>query len=123
VSLLLRIVNAFAVALFLVMALVSVAFLSAVRDGLGRGPQSLWLSAGWAALFALLALLSFVNLRRAAAGGGRGLAVLNALVALPLLAGLLAPDPVARILCGASALPFALTALLLAARGKGLGSS
>jgi hypothetical protein len=116
VLLLLRIVNAFAASLFLVMALVSVAFLSAARDGLGRGSPSLWTSAGWAALFALLAMLSFVNLRRAPAGAGRGLAALNLLAALPLLAGLLAPDPVARILCGTSALPFALTALLLAAR-------
>jgi hypothetical protein len=118
---LLRIVNAFAAALFLVMALVSVAFLSAARDGLGRGTPSLWISAGWAAMFALLAALSFVNLRRAGAGagGGRGLVALNLLAALPLLAGLLAADPVARILCGASALPFALTALLLAARRNG----
>ena len=120
--LLLRILNAFSAALFLVMALVSVAFLSAARDGLGHGLQSLWISAGWAALFALLAMLSFVNLRRAAAGG-RGLAALNLVAALPLLAGLLAPDPVALILCGASALPFALTALLLALREQGLGSS
>lgn len=117
--LLVRIVNAFAAALFLVMALVSVAFLSAARDGLGRGTPGIATAAGWAALFALLAVLSFVNLRRAPAAG-RGLAALNLLAALPLLAGLLAPDPVARILCGASALPFALTALLLfAARRNG----
>ena len=116
-SLLIRIVNAFAAALFLVMALVSIAFLSAARDGIGRGPESVWTSAGWAGLFALFALLAFVNLRRSASERDRRrLILLNTAAALPMLAGLVALDSAGRLLCGASALPFALTALLLAAK-------
>ena len=119
-SLLIRVVNAFFAALFAVMALVSLAFLTAARDGLGRGPESLWTSAGWTALFAMLALLAFVNLRRAAEEGPkRRLIALNAAAALPMLAGLALLDTSGRLLCGVSALPFALTALALAARRGG----
>ena len=112
---LLRILNAFYAALFLVMALVSLAFLSAGRDGFGGGPGGRWVSAGWAALFALLAILAFLNLRRAAAGRER-----------------LSPSTSARRCCwspgpsrstaprgcsaAAAALPFALTALVRARR-------
>ena len=119
-SLLIRIVNAFYAALFLVMALVSLAFLSAARDGFGREPQDIWMSAAWAALFALFSLLSFVNLRRAPAGGSRILVALNILATLTMLAGLMVPDPMVRILCGASAVPFAATTVLLALRKRAL---
>jgi hypothetical protein len=119
-SLLIRVVNAFFAALFAVMALVSLAFLTAARDGLGRGPESVWTSAGWTALFALLALLAFVNLRRIREEEpGRRLILLNAAAALPMLAGLVLLDTSGRLLCGAAALPFALTALMLAARRSG----
>jgi hypothetical protein len=117
---LLRILNAFSAALFLVMALVSFIFLAAGRDGFARGPGGLWVSTGWAAMFALLAVLAFVNLRRAGGDEGhRRLAILNLAAALPLLAGIVALDGAARILCGASALPFVLTAGLLAGRRAG----
>lgn len=119
---LLRVVNAFFAALFAVMVAVSLAFLIAARDGLGRGPDSPWIAASWAALFALLAILAFTNLRRGNAEGPKArLILLNAAAALPLLAGLALLDPVWRALCGASAFPFALTALLLAARGGNRG--
>lgn len=114
---LLRLVNAFFAALFAVMVLVSLVFLIAARDGLGRGPGSVWIAGSWAALFALLAILAFVNLRRAGTEGPKGrLILLNFAAAMPLLGGLFALDPAWRALCGAAAFPFALTALLLAAR-------
>lgn len=105
---LLRILNAFASALLLVMALVSVAFLAAGRDGFGGGPGGRWMAGAWAALFALLALLAFLNLRHR-------LLALNLAVAPALLAGAAAFEGTARMLCIAAALPFALTSLLLAA--------
>jgi hypothetical protein len=108
---LIRIVNAFAGALFLVMALVSALFLSAGRDGFAGGPARTW-AAAWAALFALFALLAFVNLRRPGI-------LINAAAALPMLIGLAVAGPADRPLFGASALPFALTALLLAANRRG----
>jgi hypothetical protein len=114
---LLRVINAFFAALFVVMVLVSFVFLIAARDGLGRAPESHWIAASWAVLFALLAILAFTNLRRASAEGPKDrLALLNAAAALPLLVGLLALDPVWKTMCGAAAFPFALTAFLLAAR-------
>jgi hypothetical protein len=114
---LLRILNAFYAALFLVMTLVSLAFLAAGRDGFGHGSGGPWVAAGWVAMFALLAILAFVNLRRAGGTEGYGpLAMLNLAAALPLLAGAIALDGPARFLCGAAALPFALSAGLLAAR-------
>jgi hypothetical protein len=106
-----RIVNTFAAALFLVMAPVSALFLGAGRDGFAGAPARPWTAAGWAALFALLALLAFVNLRRA------GFA-LNAAAALPMLVGLAIADPADRPLFGACALPFTLTALLLARKRR-----
>jgi len=112
---LLRILNAFCAALFLVMALVSLAFLSAGRDGFGGGPAGPWAAAGWTALFALLAILAFLNLRRATAEGER-LIALNLGAALLLIAGAVALGEAARLLCGAAALPFALTALARARR-------
>ena len=107
---LLRILNTFYAALFAVMALVSLAFLSAGRDGFGGGPGGRWVSAGWAALFALLALLAFLNLRRAASEGGRFVA-LNLGTALLLIVGAALFDGAARLLCAGAALPFVLTAL------------
>lgn len=113
----LRIVNAFFAALFAVTALVSIAFLAAARDGLGRGPESVWTSAGWAIMFASFAILAFVNMRRAGnEGPAGGLIALNIAAALPMLAGLAILDSAARLLCGASALPFLATALLLGRR-------
>lgn len=105
---LLRILNAFASALLLVMAMVSLAFLAAARDGFGGGPGGRWIAAAWAAAFALLAMLAFLNLRR------RLLAV-NLAAMLALLIGAAAFEGAARLLCIAAALPFALTSLLLAA--------
>jgi len=110
----LRIVNAFFAALFVVMAGVSAAFLSAGRDGFTGAPDGARASLAWAALFALLALLAFVNLRRAGAEPARGLILLNLAAVLPLALGLVAAEGI-RFLCGAAAVPFALTALMLAA--------
>jgi len=116
-GLLLRIVNAFFAALFAVMALISLAFLTAARDGLGRGPESVATSAGWAILFASFALLAFVNMRRAGEEGPkRGLIALNVAAMLPMLGGLAALDSGGRLLCGICALPFLATALLLGRR-------
>ncbi|HMG46642.1 MAG TPA: hypothetical protein VK614_04195 [Allosphingosinicella sp.] len=112
---LLRILNAFCAALFLVMALVSLAVLGAGRGRFVGGPGGPWASAGWAALFALLGLLAFLNLRRAAAERER-LIALNVGAALLLVAGAVALEGAARLLCGSAALPFALTALVGARR-------
>jgi hypothetical protein len=108
----LRIVNAFFAALFVAMAIVSAAFVSAGRDGFTGAPGGR-ASIAWAGLFALLALLAFVNMRRAGAGNGNGLLLLNLAALLPLAFGAAAAEGV-RFLCGAAALPFALTALLVA---------
>ena len=108
-----RIVNAFFAALFVVMALVSGAFLAAGRDGFTGTQGGRATSLAWTLLFALLAILAFVNLRRAEGEHRRGLIALNLAAALPLLAGAIAAGGI-RFLCGAAALPFALTALLLA---------
>jgi MoxR-like ATPase len=113
---LIRIVNAFYAALFPVLAAISLAFLSAARDGFGRGGAGS--AAAWAALFLLLGLLAFLNLRRAAEASDRLLA-LNVTAALPMLVGLAGLDPAGRFLCGASALPFALTsAMILSVRRR-----
>jgi hypothetical protein len=115
---LLRIVNAFYAALFLVMALVSVAFLSASLHD--REPINMWVSIGWAALFVLYALLAFCNMRGAASDEpGHRLIALNIAAAVPMLAGTFAADPAGRFLCGVVALPFALTAAMLLARRRG----
>ena len=113
----LRILNAFYAALFLVMALVSVVFLSAARDGFGRG--GIYSSASWAALFALFAVLAFLNMRRAGdeVPSDAGIA-LNIAAALPMLVGVAGLDPSGRFLCGASAVPFVLTAVSWLARRR-----
>jgi hypothetical protein len=95
----------------MVMALVSFAFLTAARDGFGGSPRGPWIAGGWAGLFLLLAGLAFLNLRRR-------LPALNLAAALPLIAGALALDGAARLLCAAAALPFALTFLLLLAANR-----
>ena len=106
---LLRLLNLFAAALLTVMALVALGFLAAGREGLGGGADGGWIAAGWAALFASLAALAFLNLRRR-------LLALNVAAALPLLAGAALLDGTARLLCAGVAFPFVLTALWLAAR-------
>lgn len=116
-----RIVNTFAAALFLVTMLISAIFLMAGRDGFGAGAPGRWVPAGWTGLFALLAALAFVNLR-AAGRDGAGPIALNAAAALPMIAGAALIDG-ARLLCAVCALPFALTALLLAARPSSLSIS
>jgi NADH:ubiquinone oxidoreductase subunit 6 (subunit J) len=108
---LLRIVNAFYAALFLVMALVSVAFLSASLHDRVRAPLDVWVSIGWVALFLLYAVLTFLNMR--GRGGDAQAArriALNLAAALPMAAGLFVADPATRFLCGVAMLPFALTA-------------
>jgi NADH:ubiquinone oxidoreductase subunit 6 (subunit J) len=117
---LLRIVNAFYAALFLVMALVSIAFLSASLGDRFRAPQNLWASIGWVALFLLYALLAFLNMRRRGAEDpGARLIALNLAAAAPMIAGLFVADPAARFLCGVAMLPFALTAAALLMRRRG----
>jgi len=64
---LLRIVNAFYAALFLAMALVSLAFLSASLNDHVGAPENIWVSIGWVALFLLYAVLAFLNMRSAGA--------------------------------------------------------
>jgi len=107
-----RIVNAFFAALFVVMALVSGAFLAAGRDGFTGTHGGIATPLAWTLLFALLAVLAFVNLRRADTERLGGLIALNLAAAVPLLAGAIAAEGI-RFLCGATAIPFALTALLL----------
>ena len=117
---LLRIVNAFYAALFLVMALVSFAFLSAGLNDHGRAPENIWVSAGWVALFLLYAILAFFNMRSGGADGPRDrLIALNAAAAVPMLAGMFAADTAARFLCGVAAFPFALTAAMLLMKRRG----
>ena len=117
---LLRIVNAFYAALFLVMALVSIAFLSASLNDPVRAPDNIWVSIGCVALFLLYAVLAFLNMRRSGADDpGARLLALNLAAAAPMAAGLFVADPAARFLCGVAVLPFALTvaARLLKRRG------
>lgn len=117
---LVRIVNAFYAALFLVMALVSVAFLSASLNDRGRAPEGVWVSIGWTALFALYAVLVFLNMRKAGADGASDrLTALNVAAAVPMIAGIFAGDPAARFLCGVAAIPFALTAAMLLVKRRG----
>ena len=117
---LLRIVNAFYAALFLVMALVSLAFLSGSLNDPVREPANVWVASGWIILFLLYAILVFLNMRRAGGGGPRDrLIALNVAAAVPMLAGVFAADSPSRILCGVAALPFALTAAMLLIRRRG----
>ena len=115
---LLRIVNAFYAALFLVMAMVSVAFMGAsIQD---RDPLNLWVSIGWALLLLVYAVLAFFNMRAAAADlPGNRLIALNVAAAVPMLAGTLEAGPAGRFLCGVAAIPFALSALMLLLRRRG----
>jgi hypothetical protein len=116
---LLRIVNAFYAALFLVMALVSLAFLSADLNDAVREPAAAWVAVGWMGLLVLYAALVFLNMRRVAADGAKGrLIALNAAAAVPLLAGLVAADPAGRFLCGVAAFPFTVTAATLLIRRR-----
>ena len=116
---LLRIVNAFYAALFLVMALVSVAFLSASLHDHVRAPENIWVSIGWVALFLLYAVLAFLNMRKAGTDGPWDrLIALNAAAATPMLAGMFAAEPAARFLCGVTAFPFALTAIMLLVKSR-----
>jgi NADH:ubiquinone oxidoreductase subunit 6 (subunit J) len=111
---LLRIVNAFYAALFLVLALVSIAFLSGSLREYVREPENVWVSIGWVSLFLLYAMLVFLNMRSAQAEGRKDrLIALNIAAAAPMMAGLLAADPAGRFLCGVAVLPFALTAAML----------
>lgn len=114
---LLRIVNAFYAALFLVMALVSFVFLGAsLNEQAGQG-GNVWVSAGWGVLFLLYAGLVFANMRKGGADGPKDrLIALNVAAAVPMLAGLFAAEPSGRFLCGVAAFPFALTAAMLVAR-------
>ena len=117
---LLRIVNAFYAALFLVMALVSLAFLSGSLNDPAREPANAWVAAGWIILFLLYAVLVFLNMRRAGGeGAGDRLIALNFAAAVPMLAGVFAADSTSRILCGVAAAPFALTAAMLLFRRRG----
>jgi NADH:ubiquinone oxidoreductase subunit 6 (subunit J) len=117
---LLRVVNAFYAALFLVLALVSLAFLSASLNDHVRDPENVWVSTGWVALFVLYAVLAFLNMRSGGADGPRNrLIALNVAAAVPMLAGAFAAEMAARFLCGVAALPFALTAAMLLMKRRG----
>ena len=117
---LLRIVNAFYAALFLVMALVSLAFLSGSLNDRAGEPANVWVAGGWIALFLLYAILVFLNMRRAGGEGAKDrLIALNVAAAVPMLAGIIAADSTSRILCGVAAVPFALTAAMLLLRRRG----
>lgn len=121
-AVLIRIVNAFFAALFLAGVLASLGFLVAARDGLGRGPEAVWLSSGWALLAMLLAILCLANMRSARAGFGRTRAAANAAALVLAGAGLLAGNAVVQWLAGVSIVPFAITlAALIAARCRGAG--
>ena len=117
---LLRIVNAFYAALFLVMALVSVTFLSASLSRRATEPENVWISVGWMALFLLYALLAFLNMRRAQSETvSHRLVALNLAAAVPMAAGLFGTEGAGRFLCGVALLPFALTAAMLASKARG----
>jgi len=117
---LLRIVNAFYAALFLVLALVSLAFLSASVNVHVPETENAWISIGWMGLFLLYALLAFLNMRRTQAEGAKHrLIALNIAAAAPMAAGLFAANGAGRFLCGVALLPFALTAAMLLAKKRG----
>lgn len=117
----LRIVNAFFAALFVVLAIVAIAFVSAGRDGF-TGTLDSRASLAWAALFALLALLAFANMRRAGSEPARGLILLNLAAAIPLGVGMIAAEGI-RLLCGAGACPFALSAALMIVANRSRGTA
>ena len=113
---LLRIVNAFYAALFLVMALVAITFLVGGLDDPARSAAQLWVPAGWALLFLLYAILAFFNMRGA---GGDRLLALNLAASVPMAAGLLGGEAAGRFLCGVALLPFALSAAMLLMKRRG----
>jgi len=115
---LIRVVNGFYAALFVIAALVSLGFLVAALDGLGRGPEAVWLSCAWAALFALFAALCFANMRRARGTQPVWLVAANLAALLLAGAGLFAADPVIVWMAGVSILPFAVTLLAHALAGR-----
>lgn len=116
---LIRIVNAFYAALFVLAAFVSLGFLTAALDGLGRGPEAVWISCAWAALMTGLAIVCFFNMRRAGRAAGFVLLAANAAALLLALAGLGAGGSVIRWIAGVSLPPFALTLAALAlSRGR-----
>src|SRR5205823_3187677 len=105
-------------ALFLVMALVSLAFLSASVSVHVPEPENAWISIGWMGLFLLYALLAFLNMRRTQGEGTKHrLIALNVAAAVPMAAGLLGAEGAGRFLCGVALVPFALTAAMLLAKG------
>jgi len=115
---LIRILNAFFAALFLVAFLISLGFLAAVMDGLARGPKGVGLAAGWAGLTAILALLCLANLRMAAGTRKPALVAANLAALLLTAAGLAVPDPAVRWIGGISLIPFAATSLALLLRPR-----
>lgn len=118
-AVLIRIVNAFYAALFLIGVLGSLGLLAAARDGLGREPEAVWLSAGWALLSMLLAILCLANMRSARSGFGQARAAANAAALLLAGAGLLAGNAAVQWIAGVSIVPFAITlAALIAARRR-----
>jgi hypothetical protein len=117
---LLRIVNAFYAALFLVMALVAITFLAGGLNDPARSAAQVWVPAGWTLLFLLYAILAFLNMRGAGADSLAGrLLALNVAAAVPMAAGLLAGAGAARLLCGVAMLPFALSAAMRLIRRRG----
>jgi len=106
---LVRILNAFFAALFLVGAVISLGFLAAALDGLGRGPEAIWRTSGGAVLMAALAILCFVNLRRARGRPGKALIAANLLALAVAAIGLVAGPQMLRWIGGVGALPFLAT--------------
>jgi hypothetical protein len=111
---LIRIVNAFYAALFLVAALMSLGFLLAARS-----PDAAWSAFGWAALAASLAILCLANMPPARGAKGLKLLVANLAASLLAAAGLLAGDTALQWIAVVAILPFAITVpALLAARAR-----
>jgi hypothetical protein len=111
---LIRIVNAFYAALFLVAALISLGFLVAARR-----PDAAWPALGWAGLAALLAILCLANMRPARGAGGLKLLAANLAASLLAATGLLTGDTALQWIAGVAILPFAITVpALIAARAR-----
>jgi hypothetical protein len=111
---LIRIVNAFYAALFLVAALMSLGFLVAARN-----PDAAWPALGWAALAAFLAILCIANMRPARGAGGLKLLAANIAASLLAAAALLIGNTTLQWIAGVAILPFAVTVpALIAARPR-----
>lgn len=109
---LIRIVNAFYAALFIVAFFTSFGVLAA-------GSDVLWPSSAWAALAALLAILCLANMRVARGRHGLPLIAANAAALVFAAAALLAANPVLQWIGGVSILPFAITLpALIAGRAR-----